>query len=102
MPGALWPIRLSAACCRSQSLVGSGINAIFPQWLTPMNQMWNANIQRSVTKDLIIEAAYIGSRGEHLWNNFTEDATFPQYLSLGSPLDDLVPDPFSAKSPPAV
>ena len=65
------------------SLIGSGINAIFPQWLTPMNQMWNANIQRSVTKDLIVEAAYVGSRGEHLWNNYTDNATFPQYLSMG-------------------
>ncbi len=79
------------------SLIGSGINAIFPQWLTPMNQMWNANIQRSVTKDLIIEAAYVGSRGEHLWNNFTDNATFPQYLSMGSALNNLVPNPFFGK-----
>jgi hypothetical protein len=62
------------------SLVGNGINAIFPDWKTPMNQMWNANIQRNVGKNLLVEAAYIGTRGERLWNNFTEDATFPQYL----------------------
>ncbi len=79
------------------SLVGNGIGAIFPYWPTPMNQMWNANIQRSVTKDLIVEAAYIGSRGEHIWNNFTRDATFPQYLSLGSQLNNLVPNPFFGK-----
>ena len=30
------------------SLVGNGIGAIFPNWTTPMNQMWNANIQRNV------------------------------------------------------
>ena len=79
------------------SLVGNGIGAIFPSWVTPMNQMWNANIQRSVTKDLIVEAAYIGSRGEHIWNNFTRNATFPQYLSLGSQLNNLVPNPFFGK-----
>ena len=79
------------------SLVGNGIGAIFPEWVTPMNQMWNANIQRSVTKDLIVEAAYIGSRGEHIWNNFTRNATFPQYLSLGSQLNNLVPNPFFGK-----
>jgi len=45
------------------SLVGNGIGAIFPSWKTPMNQMWNANLQRSVTRNLIVEAAYIGSRG---------------------------------------
>ncbi len=79
------------------SLVGNGIGAIFPSWTTPMNQMWNANIQRSVTKNLLVEAAYIGSRGEHIWNNFTRNATFPQYLSMGTQLNSLVPNPFFGK-----
>ena len=79
------------------SLVGNGITAIFPNWKTPMNQMWNANIQRNVTGNLLVEAAYIGTRGERLWNNFTEDATFPQYLSLGTQLNSLVPNPFYGK-----
>src|SRR5262252_7658912 len=79
------------------SLVGNSIGAIFPSWQTPMNQMWNANIQRNVTKDLLVEAAYLGSRGEHIWNNFTSNATFPQYLSLGSQLNNLVPNPFFGK-----
>src|SRR5262249_32589211 len=71
--------------------------AIFPSWATPLNQMWNANIQRSITSTLIVEAAYIGSRGEHIWNNFTRNATFPQYLSLGTQLNNLVPNPFFGK-----
>jgi hypothetical protein len=79
------------------SLVGNGIGAIFPSWTTPKNQMWNANIQRTIGKDLLVEAAYIGSRGEHIWNNFTRDATFPQYLSLGTQLNSLVPNPFFGK-----
>jgi hypothetical protein len=79
------------------ALVGQSINAIFPVWKTPTNQMWNANIQRTVTKNLLIEAAYIGSRGEHLWNNYTQDATYPQYLSLGTQLNALVPNPYYGK-----
>ncbi len=79
------------------SLVGNSVGAFFPDWLTPMNQMWNANIQRSVGKNLLVEAAYIGSRGEHIWNNFTRNATLPQYLSLGTQLNDLVPNPFFGK-----
>ena len=79
------------------SLVGNGITAIWPNWKTPKNQMWNANIQRNVGKNLLVEAAYIGTRGEHLWNNFTEDATYPQYLSLGTQLNNLVPNPFYGK-----
>ena len=68
----LWPIRLSPALLSyPNALVGSGISSIFPSWQTPMNQMWNANIQHTVTKNLLLEVAYVGSRGEHLWNNFT-------------------------------
>ena len=79
------------------SLVGNGIGAIFPDWITPMNQQWNANIQRNITRNLLVEAAYVGSRGEHIWNNFTRNATLPRYLSLGTQLNDLVPNPFFGK-----
>jgi hypothetical protein len=61
-----------------------------------MNQMWNANIQHSF-HNLLIEAAYIGSRGQHIWNNFPQNATFPEALSLGSQLNSLVPNPFFGK-----
>src|SRR5262249_18461492 len=69
------------------SLVGNGIGAIFPDWKTPLNQMWNANIQRNITRDTLVEVAYLGSRGEHIWNNYNADATYPQYLTLGSQLN---------------
>lgn len=79
------------------SLVGGGVNAIWPDWPTPTNQMWNANVQRTFGSNLLIEAAYIGSRGMRIWNNYNRNATFPQYLSLGAQLNDLVPNPFFGK-----
>ncbi len=79
------------------SLVGSGIGAIWPEWPTPMNQMWNANIQHSFGSNLLLEAAYIGSRGERIWNNYNRDATYPQYLSMGTKLNNLVPNPYFGK-----
>lgn len=79
------------------SLVGNAIGAIFPSWPTPMNQMWNANIQRNVTKNLLVEVAYIGSRGQRIWNNFARNATNPQYLTMGTALNNLVPNPFFGK-----
>src|SRR5262249_43875835 len=79
------------------SLVGNGIGAIFPDWKTPMNQMWNANIQRNITRDTLGEEGYLGSRGEHIWNNYNVNATYPQYLPLGSQLNALVPNPFFGK-----
>jgi len=79
------------------SLVGNNINAIWRDWPTPMNQMWNANIQRNITSNMLVEVAYIGSRGQRIWNNFSRNATFPQYLSWGTDLNKLVPNPFYGK-----
>src|SRR5260370_39228449 len=59
--------------------------------------MWKANIQHSFGKTLRVEAAYLGSRGEHIWNSFTANATFPQYLALGSQLNSLVDNRFFGK-----
>ncbi len=79
------------------SLVGAGIGAIWPDWQTPTNQMWNANLQRGIGKNFLVEAAYIGSRGMRIWNNYNRNATFPSSLSLGSQLNNLVPNPFFGK-----
>ncbi|HMJ61187.1 MAG TPA: TonB-dependent receptor, partial [Bryobacteraceae bacterium] len=80
------------------TLIGNGISAVFPNWPTPLNQQWNASIQRTILSDLLIEAAYLGSRGEHIWTgSLAADAANPQYLSLGSQLNALVPNPFFGK-----
>jgi hypothetical protein len=79
------------------TLIGSGIGAVFPTWVTPFNQQWNASLQRTILRDLLVEAAYIGSRGEHIWTNIGADAADPKYLSLGSQLNALVPNPFFGK-----
>ena len=80
------------------TLIGNGISAVFPNWPTPLNQQWNASIQRTILSDLLVEAAYLGSRGEHIWTgSLAADAANPQYLSLGSQLNALVPNPFFGK-----
>lgn len=79
------------------SLVGGGINAIWPEWPTPTNQMWNANVQHTFGSNLLVEAAYIGSRGMRIWNNYNRNATNPVYLPLGSQLNSLVPNPYFGK-----
>lgn len=76
------------------TLIGNGISAIFRNWQTPMNQMWNSSIQRTIGQDLLIEVAYLGTRGEHLWSNVSADAVNPIYFSLQSQLNSLVPNPF--------
>ena len=59
--------------------------------------MWNMNLQRTFGSNLLVEAAYIGSRGMRIWNNYNRAATYPQYLSMGTRLNTLVPNPFYGK-----
>jgi Carboxypeptidase regulatory-like domain/TonB dependent receptor len=74
--------------------VGGGIGTAFRDWVTPYNQQWNLNIQRTLTRDMLVEVAYVGSRGQRIWVNRNRNAVSAQYLSLGSALDELVPNPY--------
>jgi Carboxypeptidase regulatory-like domain/TonB dependent receptor len=35
------------------TLIGNGISAVLPSWATPVNQQWNAAIQRTILHDLL-------------------------------------------------
>ncbi|MBL8211792.1 MAG: TonB-dependent receptor [Bryobacterales bacterium] len=74
--------------------VGSSIGTAFREWVTPFNQQWNFNIQRTLRRDLLVEVAYAGSRGQRIWINRSRTAVDTQYLSLGAGLDQLVPNPY--------
>ena len=59
---------------------------------------WNFSLQRELPADMMLEAAYVGSRGLQLARNGNSGLNLnqldPQYLSLGSKLNELVPNPF--------
>lgn len=74
--------------------VGTGISTHTRDWPVPYNQQWNFNVQRMLRGNILAEAAYIGNRGRRLWRNYTISAPNADYLSLGSQLDQLVPNPF--------
>jgi len=75
-------------------MVGSSINSQFRDWVTPYNQQWNFSIQRMMPGDFLVEAAYVGSRGQRIWINRNQSAVSTKYLSLGPALDELVPNPY--------
>jgi hypothetical protein len=68
-------------------------NALKPQY----NQQWNFTIQKQFGRNFITEVAYAGNKGTNLayfipspeWNQL-----HPSYLSQGSSLLQLVPNPF--------
>jgi hypothetical protein len=74
--------------------VGGSIGTAFREWVTPFNHHWNANFQRTLTRDLLVEVAYVGSRGQRIWINRSRTAVDTSYLSLREGLDELVPNPY--------
>ncbi len=56
---------------------------------------WNFTVQHQFPGDLSVEAGYAGLRGLHLpQGGLNLDQINPQYLSMGSALKTLVPNPF--------
>lgn len=65
---------------------------------TPWNRQWNLTIQRELPWQTAVEIAYVGSEGHNLSTNSESGLNLnqldPQYLALGSTLNQLVPNPF--------
>ena len=74
--------------------VGANIATAFRPWVTPFNHQWNFNLQHALSSTLLIEAAYVGNRGQRIWINRSRTAVDAGNLALGSALDDLVANPY--------
>ncbi len=60
------------------------------------SQQWNFTVQHQPIQNLLVEAAYVGNRGVHLYMASQQLNALPdQDLSLGSALGQSVPNPFS-------
>jgi hypothetical protein len=79
------------------NLVGTGVTTTIRNQPNPIQHQWTASLQRQLTSTLMIEAAYAGSRGEHLWQELRYDAVNPVYLSLGTAAAEQTPNPFFGK-----
>jgi hypothetical protein len=61
---------------------------------TPQSYQWNFGVQRQLPSNILVEAAYVANRGLHLTSNLSQDTLNPEYLSMGTALQSLVPNPF--------
>jgi hypothetical protein len=82
------------------SAVGLSLSSAYPPTLkTAYNQQWNFSIQRSLADDMLLQVAYVGNKGTHLfWSGGGGSAGLnmlpPGLSSLGNKLLTLVNNPF--------
>ena len=77
--------------------IGGGTGGVFTTNQVPHMQQWNVNVQRELPGNIITEVAYIGSRGTDLLigeSGLAFGQVDPSFLSLGTGLQDQVPNPF--------
>ncbi len=76
--------------------VGYGLSGTIRDEPVGYAQQWNLSIQRQLTNDFLIDVAYWGNKGTKLLfgDGVEENYTSSRDLSLGSALNDLVPNPF--------
>jgi hypothetical protein len=87
-------------------LTGAGGNIDFNDQFAPSPyvQQWSFDVQHELGPALAFKIAYLGSKGSDLWIGGTSDSRVninqldPSYLSLGSALNDPVPNPFFGHS----
>jgi hypothetical protein len=53
-----------------------------PNLVTPFVNQWNLNVQRQVGKDLVLEVAYVGNKGTHMFRmlNANQAVLTPEFL----------------------
>ncbi len=77
---------------------GANLQSVLQDTITPWSRQWNLNIQRELPWQMSLEVAYVGTRGLQLSRNGEDGLSLnqldPQYLSLGSALNQPVNNPF--------
>ncbi len=82
--GILEPLGLAGG---SQTELGNDIEAFNQQPLASYMQRWQASVQRQLTRNLMMEVAYVGNRGTHIELDRDLNTLGNQYLSKMSEFD---------------
>jgi hypothetical protein len=77
---------------------GANLQAPLRDTVVPWTMQWNFNIQRELPAQILLEVAYVGTRGLQLAHGTESGMNInqldPSYMALGSKLNDLVDNPF--------
>ena len=73
---------------------GSTIAAPEHAYSSPYSQTWSLGVQSQLPGKIVLDAHYWGNKTTHLLETWNINQLPDQYLSLGSHLNDQVPNPF--------
>jgi hypothetical protein len=77
---------------------GANLQAVLQNTLTPWTMQWNLNVQRELPAGVLLEVAYVGTRGLQLSvsgeGGFDINQLPASAMALGSRLNEQVPNPF--------
>jgi hypothetical protein len=76
------------------TLLGQNISTMDRGRVTPYSEQWNFGFERTLPGQLLVNVAYAGSHGIHLFGPLNYDQLPTQDLALGSTLRSVVPNPF--------
>lgn len=79
--------------------VGFDTNAVSRIRKTYYTQQWMYGFQYAPTSSDVIDVTYVGNHGVHVFGGLNLNQLDAKYLSMGSALDDLVPNPFFGQVP---
>jgi hypothetical protein len=73
---------------------GQSVTAMLRNRTVSYAQQWNVDIQESLGRSFLLDIAYAGGRGVHLYADFYPNQLPDKYLSMGNALNAQVPNPF--------
>lgn len=76
------------------TVLGESVAAVNRNHQVPKSITWSFDIQHKLPKDVLFEITYSGNRGLNLIGFRELDQLDPQYMSLGTKLNDPVTNPF--------
>lgn len=74
--------------------IGQGVVGMARTRKTSYSQEWNLDFQHTFPDEVLFSLAYAGSRGTHLYGDYVANQLPDQYLSMGTALQEQVPNPF--------
>lgn len=74
--------------------IGQGVSGSLRTRKTSYAEQWNLDVQHQFPWQILFDIAYAGSHGVHLYGDYNANQLPDQYLSMGSALQQQVPNPF--------